>query len=475
MILQNTHNDSKHKNAKCASSQFFPLIQKTLTNLNRITNKKRVEELAWESKLVQRASSKVFGYDFLAAMLIASVDAEHATLEKMSDILNSLNHRVRIRPQSIMERLNSEAASCFFRKIFEELLHNQLDSFLAEISPKLLESFNKILIQDSSSLDLNEKLSSFFKGSGGRASKATAKIDVIYDFKAKRYEHIKLTDHGEADQKLALEILDFLIPNTLVIRDLGYLRMDCLKKIDEMKSFFLSRFKNNTCVYLKKEDVEELDLAEYLYRHFKYARVIDIDVFITNLRVPVRFIAYRVPPEVSEQRRRIAHANAKKQGRTLTQKSLNLLDFSLFVTNVPKDIWEPGVVGTIYRLRWQIELLYKSWKTGLKIDYLKGINHHRIKALIYTRMIFVIIINNIYQLLDYIGHCMDRTVSMHKVYNWMRCADRLQRVLEGELGWWEERHLPDLIISSMAMQKRKKRKTSLQAIYECDFYYQEAS
>lgn len=359
--------------------------------------------------------------------------------------------------------------------IFKEVLKNQLDSHLSDVSPKLLATFAKVLIQDSTSFDLNEKLSNFFKGSGGRASKATAKIDVIYDFKAKRYEYIKLTDLGEADQKLGLNVLDFLTSNTLVIRDLGYLRMDCIKKINEMGAFFLSRLKNNICVYLSKNDTEELDLAKYLYRNFRYANVVDIKVLITELKVPVRLIAYRVPVEVSEQRRRAAHATAKKQGRTLTKKSLALLDFSIFITNVPKEIWEPGIVGTIYRLRWQIELLYKNWKTGLKIHYLKGMNPNRIKALVYARMILVMIVNEIYKLLDYIGHSINRVVSMSKVYNWMKCGERICRVLSGKFGWWEERYLSDLIIGCMATQKRKNRKTTLQSIYEMDFYYQNES
>jgi hypothetical protein len=182
-----------------------------------------------------------------------------------------------------------------------------------------------------------------------------------------------------------------------------------------------------------------------------------------------------VPEDISAKRRRIAHATAKKQGRTLSQKSLTLLNFSIFITNVSGKIWPPEVVGTIYRIRWQIELLYKSWKTGLKIDYLKGINRYRIEALIYVRMISVLIINEIYKLMDYIGHCISTTVSMHKVYNWMNSADRMQRILQGKFGWWEERNLTSLVFLYMSKQKRKKRKTSLQAIYESDFYYQEAS
>jgi len=419
-------------------------------------------------------SSKIIGFDFLASMLVASLDAEHATLEKICDIIYSINHHVKITPQSLMERLNSEAAPRFFEMVFKNILKVQLDDFVSAVPPDLLILFSKILLQDSSSIDLNAKLSKFFKGSGGRASEASLKIDVIYDFKAKQFEQIKLTDHSEADQKLGLNIFDFLEPNALVIRDLGYLRMDCIIKIDAMMAFFLSRFKNNTCVYLNKGEVDQLDLADHLYTNHKNKNVIELDVYITNNKVPVRLIAYRVPDEVSAGRKRKAHATAKKQGRTLTKKSLNLLAFSIFITNVPKEVWPAEVVGTIYRIRWQIELLFKSWKSGLKIDYLKGINLHRIRALLFVRMILVIIINEMYKTLDYIGNCIGKVVSMHKVYNWIKSTERIKAILKGQLNWWEERYLADMVVMCMSKQTRNK-KTSLQAIHEGDYYYQKAS
>lgn len=475
MILKDKSKKIKQKKTTLSQTQLTVAIRETLDNLQRVINKKTVEELAWESKLIQRTSSKILGLDFLISMLIASADAEHASLEKISDIFHSINYRVKIKPQSIMERLNSESAPCFFQKIFKNIVKAQFDKYVSLISADLLQSFKKILIQDSSSMDLNGKLSTFFKGSGGRASKASIKIDVIYDFKTKRYEHIKLTDHSEADQKLGVNVLDFISTNTLVIRDLGYLRMDCIIKIDAMKAFFLSRMKNSTCVYLNREDENELDISEYMYRNNRNETMVDVEVYITKQKIPVRLIAYRVPAAIAAERRRKAHATAKKQGRTLTKKSLSLLDFSIFITNVPKEIWPTGVVGTIYRLRWQIELLFKSWKSRLKLDYLTGINPNRIEAMIYVRMILVIIINEIYKVLDYIGHCAEIEVSMYKVYNWIKSENRLRRVLIGKLSWWEERHLANLVAMSMSKQKRKNRKTSLQAIYESDFYYQEAS
>src|SRR6266540_558090 len=146
------------------------LSQKVLKGISRSINKKDVNHVALTSQFIQRSSSKFNGFQFLTAMLISSIDSEHSTLEKISDIFRS-QHRVRIRSQSIMERLNDESAVNFLKSIFERVLANQFDSFTKDISPKLLSPFSRILIQDSSVCDLNQQLGLAFKGSGGRAGK----------------------------------------------------------------------------------------------------------------------------------------------------------------------------------------------------------------------------------------------------------------------------------------------------------------
>lgn len=444
-----------------------------LANISKTLNKKQINELAYISKFIKRSSSKITGYEFLTTLLIANNDPERATLEKISDLLRS-QYQVRIRAQSIMERLNSESAMEFLKETFKLLLNNQFIKFTQGFSADLLTPFSKILIQDSTRCDLNQKLSPIFKGSGGRASKASLKLDVVYDFMAKKFEHITLLNGSTADQALANKIVEYVIPNSLIIRDMGYLRGDGILKIVDANAFFLSRMKNNMCVYLNEEDIEQVDLAKYLYDNFRKAQVVDVTVYITATKIPVRLVAYKVPQEIANNRRRDAHARAKREGRTLTQKSLILLDFSLFITNVSEKIWPAAVIGTIYRIRWQIELMFKDWKGRLKIDYLLGINPFRIQCLIYSRLLFIILVNEIYKLLDYVGACIGKEVSIHKIYNWLKCTSRLLRILSGKFKWWEERHLNDIILASMSQQKRK-RKTSFQLICEMDFYYMKAS
>lgn len=59
------------------------------------------------------------------------------------------------------------------------------------------------------------------------------------------------------------------------------------------------------------------------------------------------------------------------------------INYSAFITNVPIEILSAEIIGTIYQLRWEIELIFKQWKSQLKMNVLEGINHNRIECLIW--------------------------------------------------------------------------------------------
>ena len=74
---------------------------------------------------------------------------------------------------------------------------------------------------------------------------------------------------------------------------------------------------------------------------------------------------------------------AQKKGRKPSDEYLSWITFTFYVTNVESEIWTHKVVGTIYRLRWQIELIFKQWKSLLRIDCLLSTNENRIRCLVF--------------------------------------------------------------------------------------------
>jgi IS4 transposase len=368
-----------------------------------------------------------------------------------------------------MERINSGITVNFLKKIYEETLKEKLLT-LPEIPSKLLECFKKVLLHDSSTAILHEELQKEFRGSGGRASKSTVKFDVIYDYKAKNYEYIKITDQSEADQKLAFNIVNAVTEDSLVIRDLGYLNVANLIQIISKKAFFLSRLRSDTLIFLNEEDENSIDIFEHVSKHYNCYNIMDLDVFITAKKLPVRLIVYRAPPEVINKRHREAIATAKKQGRNLREKTLRQMNFTIFITNVSRGIWKPEIIGTIYRIRWQIELIFKCWKSRMSIHHLQGINANRIRCLLYARLILLLFVNFVYKLAEFIGvSILQKNMSMSKIYEWIRNPERMLRLIKGTLFDWEKRLFIDTVSKGMYTQKRT-RKSTLMRICEGDFF-----
>ena len=156
-------------------------------------------------------------------------------------------------------------------------------------------------------------------------------------------------------------------------------------------SFFLSWLQKGIPVFITDDDTATpIDLPLYIEKKFRGQWAIGLVVYLGQKRFPVRLIAYRTPDEVVNQRRRTALRVARKKGRKPSDEYLNWLSFTFYVTNVESEIWPLKVVGTIYRLRWQIELIFKQWKSLLRIDCLKSTNENRIRWMVFGRMITIV-------------------------------------------------------------------------------------
>jgi len=80
-------------------------------------------------------------------------------------------------------------------------------------------------------------------------------------------------------------------------------------------------------------------------------------------RVPARLLAWRVPDHVVQQRRQRLKKKAAKRGRKVTTEQWERCQWTVLVTNVPVTKLTPPEARVLYRARWQIELLFKRWKS----------------------------------------------------------------------------------------------------------------
>jgi hypothetical protein len=79
-----------------------------------------------------------------------------------------------------------------------------------------------------------------------------------------------------------------------------------------------------------------------------------------TVKLCCRLIAIRVPEEVANRRRQQARDKAKKKGREPSAEYLELLGWSLFVTNGKSEDLTWKAVVVLYRARWQIVALIQA-------------------------------------------------------------------------------------------------------------------
>jgi len=110
-----------------------------------------------------------------------------------------------------------------------------------------------------------------------------------------------------------------------------------------------------------------------------------------KVKLPCRVLTVRLPPNVVEERRRKAKDNARRKGRTLSARKLAWLEWNVYITNVPATMLTLRQVALIYTLRWQIELLFRLWKSEAQLDRVAGHLRERVLCEIYAKLIGMVV------------------------------------------------------------------------------------
>jgi hypothetical protein len=101
----------------------------------------------------------------------------------------------------------------------------------------------------------------------------------------------------------------------------------------------------------------------------------------------VRVLAYRLREEAANRRRAALREKCRTYGREPKAEALELAGWEILLTNVPAEKLPLAVAGRLYRVRWQIELVFKQLKSVLRLDEVPSGKEHRMQCEVWARLI----------------------------------------------------------------------------------------
>ena len=330
--------------------------------------------------------------------------------------------------------------------------------------------FNRVIIKDATRFELPESYKDYLPGSGGAASKAGACLQFEYDLKSGSIIDLNLTAANRPDVSDAVQVLDKVACNDLVIRDLGYFAFNSFLNISDKGAFFISRHRANAIVYeMKDGKLQQLDF-KILYERMKKYQLsrIEKDVFIGNTsKIPVRMIIDLLPDAVYEQRIRKTNRSHKSKGYNSSEKFKLMSRFNLVITNVPQTVLPVDIVPILYKIRWQIELIFKIWKSVIGIHHNRIMKYTRWLCILHFKLLLMIVNWNIVMgKRNHIYKQRGKMLSLNKCFktlfdNSYRLRDALKKGLKGIANFikWVEK-----IFKENHWLEKKKNKIGLEKI-----------
>ncbi len=340
------------------------------------------DQVANRTGFCQR-SSKLTGSVFMQSMVFSGLG--NAEWHYSDLVASALNAGVQVTKQGLAQRF-TPASATFARQVLEVAVGTVIQSGRSVFG--LLGRFKGVYIRDSSLISLPKELEAAWPGGGSsHGSAAGMKLHVRLEVSRGELAGPILAAGREHDQSSPYQS-EPLPPGALRMGDLGFYSLKQFATDTQQGIYWLSRLKQNT--WIGDEQGQPLDLLAWLRQQTasQFERPIQLG---KEQRLACRLLVDRVPPTVVEQRKRKLHEYARKQQVALTATMLALCEWTLIVTNIPQALLSVPEALVLFRLRWQIELLFKRWKTLFQIDQWTSVNIWRILTELFAKLLCVVI------------------------------------------------------------------------------------
>lgn len=295
---------------------------------------------------------------------------------------------VTISPQGLDQRFGEPGAK-LVEAVFADAVRQVVTA--DPVASTVLARFPAVLLLDSTTITLPDALRTLGASCGGRTATtptAAVKLTVRLDLCRGGMEGPVLSAGRDQDKSNPLQHAP-VPPGSLRIADLGFWSLAVLQTIRADGAHFLSRLHVGTTV-ADAATGQPLDVVAWLRRQPADQAEHAVTLGVAA-KLPARLLAIRLSPDRATQRRRTIRDRAKRAGETPSKRLLERADWVLVVTSVPAEQLRLDEAMVMVRARWQIELLFKLWKSHGALDEWRSQHPHRIHCELFAKLIALII------------------------------------------------------------------------------------
>lgn len=298
----------------------------------------RADELARATGFIRRRR-KLTGSGFVQAVVFGWLQNAHATRQQLYETL--LSSGVHMSGPGLDARFTPAAVDFLRAMVVEASQH----VFSAGVEGPVLGRFNGVYVTDGSRLEHPRY-----------GLKVVARLELQQGGLQLGLEPLNRHDRAST-------VMDVPLPaGALHVADLGFFDLAWFEACLERGVEVVTRLKVNTRVY----DASGQPLA--LAQHLSHApSSLAIPVLVGARRLPMTLLAQRVSEHTHRQRCQQLHHRARRKARPVSPERLKLSRWTIYLTSCAHLTF--AQVHALYRARWQIERLFKRWKS------LAGLSH----------------------------------------------------------------------------------------------------
>jgi len=366
------------------------LVEPMIATLENLFSEEETDRIARQSRFVERSTSRLSGRMFLMMNVLRSEGHLYKSLKDQCCFLKE-EFGIMMKKQSLDERYGPQAVE-FMRACFGKVLSASANIYGGSC---LSTNLKAIHLCDSSSFKLSDNLKDLFPGSGTAAG---VKIFYSFELLSGRCTGVEWVGGRRNDTMYLKTIEKEIEAGSLYIKDLGFWSTEHFGKIHQAGAYFITRYKVPNQIFCKKEGMPRLLDLRAALKGIEQPTVIE-GLYLGEDQTPVRLHIEKVTEDIAQKRKTKILQKAACNKVNSSELSLFLCHYTIFITNAPREVLPIEHIRVFYMLRWQIELLFKAWKSVFELERVHRMNPHRFECYLMGKLMAILLSSHLQNLI----------------------------------------------------------------------------